>query len=71
MVRSGSGSGEGGLVIGIDWVFNAWGGVTGGLYANWDRDELVASKILELEGVHRFPSPLVLEGGSIHVDGEG
>jgi len=56
---------------GVDWVFNAWGGLDGGLYAPWDNDDLVASKVCELEGASRYRAPLVLEGGSIHVDGEG
>lgn len=60
-----------GEVRGVDWVFNAWGGVTGGLYFPWDQDDLVARKVLELEGRDRYRAPLVLEGGAIHVDGEG
>src|ERR1700728_3402911 len=56
---------------GVDWHFNAWGGLDGGLYFPWDRDDRVAQKILELEGVERYRAPLVLEGGSIHSDGEG
>jgi len=56
---------------GVDWVFNAWGGRQGGLYTPWDDDDLVAAKVCELEGAVRYRAPLVLEGGSIHVDGEG
>jgi agmatine deiminase len=56
---------------GVDWVFNAWGGVSGGLYFPWDQDDLVARKVLEIEGCDRYRAPLVLEGGAIHVDGEG
>jgi agmatine deiminase len=56
---------------GVDWRFNAWGGLEGGLYSPWDRDERVAAKVLEVERVGRYRAPLVLEGGSIHVDGEG
>ena len=56
---------------GVDWHFNAWGGTDGGLYFPWDRDERVAAKVLEIEGADRYRAPLVLEGGSIHVDGEG
>jgi agmatine deiminase len=56
---------------GVDWHFNAWGGLQGGLYLPWDRDERVAAKVLEIEGADRYRAPLVLEGGSIHVDGEG
>ena len=56
---------------GVDWRFNAWGGAAGGLYASWERDERMASRVLEIEGAERYRAPLVLEGGSIHVDGEG
>jgi agmatine deiminase len=56
---------------GVDWIFNAWGGLDGGLYFPWDRDERVARKVLEIEGADRYRAPIVLEGGSIHVDGEG
>jgi agmatine deiminase len=56
---------------GVDWHFNAWGGLQGGLYFPWDRDERVAAKVLEIEGAGRYRPPIVLEGGSIHVDGEG
>ena len=55
----------------VDWRFNAWGGLDGGLYFPWDRDERVAAKVLEVEGAERYRAPIVLEGGSIHVDGEG
>jgi agmatine deiminase len=56
---------------GVDWVFNAWGGHDGGLYARWDRDDAAAAAICEREHAPRYRAPLVLEGGSIHVDGEG
>jgi agmatine deiminase len=56
---------------GVDWRFNAWGGREGGLYAAWERDERLAAKVLEIEGDDRYRAPLVLEGGSVHVDGEG
>lgn len=62
---------DAGGVRGIDWDFNAWGGLAGGLYFPWDQDQLVARKVLEIEGLDRYKAPLVLEGGSIHVDGEG
>jgi agmatine deiminase len=58
--------GEGGQ-RGVDWHFNAWGGI----YSPWDRDERVAAKVLEVEGADRYRAPIVLEGGSIHADGEG
>ncbi len=60
-----------GEVRGIDWRFNAWGGLRGGLYFPWDQDDLVAQKVLEIAGADRYKCPLVNEGGAIHVDGEG
>jgi agmatine deiminase len=62
--------GNGG-VRGIDWVFNGWGGLYDGLYFPWDLDEGVAPKVFEIERVDYYKAPIVLEGGSIHVDGEG
>ena len=56
---------------GVDWTFNAWGGLNGGLYFPWDRDDQVAQKVLELEGADRYRTPLIMEGGAIHVDGQG
>ena len=57
-----------GQVHGVDWEFNAWGG----LYFPWDLDEQVAQKVLEIAGVDRYKAAgFVLEGGSIHVDGQG
>jgi hypothetical protein len=61
-----------GEVRGVDWTFNAWGGFDGGLYWPWQRDDQVARKILEIERCPRYRTEgFVLEGGSIHVDGEG
>jgi agmatine deiminase len=56
---------------GVDWRFNAWGGLDGGLYSSWERDDRVAARVLEIEDADRYQAPLVFEGGSIHVDGEG
>src|SRR3954471_11143587 len=56
---------------GVDWAFNAWRGLRGGLYSPWARDERAAARKNELAGADRYRAPLVLEGGSIHVDGEG
>jgi agmatine deiminase len=60
-----------GRMRGVDWRFNAWGGLEGGLYRPWDSDERLAQKVLEVERVERYRAPIVLEGGSVHVDGEG
>ncbi|GAA4650646.1 agmatine deiminase [Kistimonas scapharcae] len=56
---------------GVDWEFNAWGGLVDGLYFPWDRDDQVAHKICEMEGDGHYRAPIILEGGSIHVDGDG
>ncbi|MGN0427227.1 MAG: agmatine deiminase [Agathobacter sp.] len=59
-------------VRGIDWCFNAWGGETDGLYAHWDRDNAAAAKICDSLGIDCYDArDFVLEGGSIHSDGEG
>ncbi|GBG61608.1 hypothetical protein CBR_g22406 [Chara braunii] len=71
----GGGGGGGGVgtgktrreIAGIDWNFNAWGG----LYRDFSLDVLVAGKMLEVERILRFVNDMVLEGGSVHVDGEG
>ena len=59
-------------IRGVDWRFNAWGGEFDGLYASWDKDDAVASAFCELTGTKHYDAhPFVLEGGSIHCDGEG
>ncbi len=60
-----------GEVRGIDWEFNAWGGLKGGLYHPWDQDNLIAQKVLDLVGADRYKTSVVNEGGAIHVDGDG
>lgn len=63
---------ETGEVRGIDWTFNSWGGLVDGLYFPWDNDDHVAQKVCDIEGIDRYRlNNFVLEGGSIHVDGEG
>ena len=61
-----------GALRGVDWGFNAYGGLVEGIYFPWDFDDLLGSKICELEGVNSYDcGDFILEGGSIHVDGEG
>jgi agmatine deiminase len=60
-----------GEVRGVDWVFNAWGGERGGLYASWAHDDAAAAEVCRVEGIDRYRAPIVLEGGSVHTDGEG
>jgi agmatine deiminase len=60
-----------GVRRGIDWRFNAWGGLDGGLYFPWNLDDAVAQKVLEIESCDRYRAPIINEGGAIHVDGQG
>lgn len=63
---------EKGIVRGIDWSFNAWGGEYDGLYADWALDDAVAEKFCDTLGLDCYDAKhFVLEGGSIHSDGEG
>ncbi len=66
-VRNGKGD-----VRGVDWGFNAWGGLHDGLYFPWDRDNRMARKLCDLLERDVYDKrDFILEGGSIHVDGEG
>ncbi|MGX4599204.1 agmatine deiminase [Faecalimicrobium sp. JNUCC 81] len=59
-------------VRGVDWSFNAWGGLVDGLYFPWDKDDHVARKVCEIERKNRYRlDDFILEGGSIHADGQG
>ncbi len=62
-----------GEVRGIDWCFNAWGGEYDGLYADWKDDNALASRFCsELYTIRCYNAQhFVLEGGSIHSDGQG
>lgn len=51
----------------VNWQFNAWGEK----YTPFDLDNEVAPRILNHLQVPYVNSPIILEGGSIHVDGEG
>lgn len=61
-----------GEIRAIDWQFNAWGGEYDGLYANWENDDKIPYELCKMLGVPLYDAhPFVLEGGSIHTDGEG
>ena len=63
---------NGKTVRGIDWQFNAWGGLFDGLYAHWEQDNALAGALCDRLGLDFYDAQhLVLEGGSIHTDGEG
>jgi len=51
----------------IDWIYNAWGGK----YPPWDHDDAVPRQVAERLGIRRFEPGIVLEGGSIDVNGCG
>jgi len=50
-----------------DWDYNAWGGK----YPPFDRDVEIPRRMAEALGVPRFVGDMVLEGGSIDVNGAG
>ena len=56
-----------GTLAGADWRFNAWGDK----WPDYANDAAIAAQVLERVGSPRFEAPFVLEGGSIHSDGEG
>ena len=58
--------------LAVNWSFNAWGGEVDGLYASWDKDDRLAKTFAAAIGDEVLDAaPFVLEGGSIHSDGEG
>ncbi|MET3984367.1 agmatine deiminase family protein [Streptomyces sp. PvR034] len=52
---------------GVDFRFNAWGGK----HHPYDTDDKISAALLDHLGVERVDSRMILEGGSITVDGEG
>src|SRR5438477_7672810 len=52
---------------GVDFRFNGWGEK----FVPYDRDDAMNRVLLPHLGIERIPADLVLEGGSIAVDGEG
>lgn len=54
-------------LAGIDWIHNAWGGN----YEECSLDNQIAAEVIKQTHSHYFHAPLVMEGGSFHVDGEG
>src|SRR5207249_3885471 len=51
----------------VDWDYNAWGGK----YPPCDLDEVVPTEIAQILGVPVFYPRMILEGGSIEVNGRG
>ena len=63
---------DNGIRLAVNWRSNAWGGEVDGLYARWDKDDAAAKRFAAWLGDEVLDAdPFVLEGGSIHTDGEG
>ncbi len=58
--------GHGGVAL-VQFRFNAWGEK----YLPYDRDAQIPERIASHLGMRRYQAPMVLEGGSFFVDGEG
>ncbi len=50
-----------------DWGFNAWGKK----YAPWDNDDRAPEKVAKTLAMKRFTVPVVMEGGSLELNGQG
>ena len=55
-------------IAGVDWGFNGWGHH----YTPYDKNARIAREVLiaASEKMQRFVAPMILEGGSVHVDGD-
>jgi agmatine deiminase len=58
---------DAGRLAAVDCGFNAWGGK----YPPWDLDDAIPASMADALGVPRFEGGLILEGGSIDVNGAG
>jgi len=54
-------------VAGVHWRFNAWGNK----YHGYDNDAAFGGHVIEALDMRGYDGPMVLEGGSVAVDGEG
>ena len=52
-----------GQVRGIDWCFNAWGGICDGLYADWEKDDKVASSFCRKRLAASYVNFYITNGG--------
>jgi agmatine deiminase len=55
-------------LLAVNWVFNGWGAQK---WASWNFDDQIAKIVAEVLVVDRVDSPLINEGGGIHVNGRG
>ena len=54
-------------LVAVDWDYNAWGGK----HPPYDLDEVVPTRVAEKLGVPVYYPRMILEGGSIEVNGSG
>ena len=59
---------DSGRLAAVDWVFNGWGAQS---WSRWGDDAQIATVVAGAAGTPVIASPLVNEGGGIHVDGRG
>lgn len=59
---------ESGDLQAVNWVFNGWGNQS---WAEYSKDALIATEIAKAQDIQILDSPMVNEGGGIHVDGTG
>lgn len=52
----------------INWIFNGWGAQE---WAIWHYDDRIATEIANLTNTPSIDSPMINEGGGIHVNGAG
>ena len=58
---------DGGLA-GVDWIFNGWGAAS---WAIWEKDARIGAAVCDFAGTPTVSSPMINEGGGIHVNGTG
>ena len=52
----------------VDWVFNGWGAQP---WATWEHDAKIGRQVAQWAGAELIDSPMINEGGGLHVDGNG
>jgi agmatine deiminase len=55
-------------LMAVDWVFNGWGAQP---WSSWEHDQAIARHVATSAHAPIISSPMVNEGGGIHVDGAG
>ncbi len=49
-----------GDVRAVDWIFNAWCGLNGGLYYPWDNDDKISAEVSSYLKIDRYRTSFVL-----------